>query len=150
MKQIAFIFSIILLLCSCKSSESTNSNITLFQEKDIYTTGRIDTLMLKSKYFNFKRKVFVRLPPSYPYYDAQDFDVIYTTDAQTMEEFFMACAWPLFQKEPKWYIVVGICSPQTEAYSRQDDFLPNDSATIKSYQGHGGQAENLMKFVKEE
>ncbi len=38
MKQIAFIFSIILLLCSCKSSESTNSNITLFQEKDIYTT----------------------------------------------------------------------------------------------------------------
>ena len=46
MKQIAFIFSIILLLCSCKSSESTNSNITLFQEKDIYTTGRIDTLML--------------------------------------------------------------------------------------------------------
>lgn len=66
------------------------------------------------------------------------------------KNFFMTCAWPLFQKEPKWYIVVGICSPQTEAYSRQDDSLPNDSATIKSYQGHGGQAENLMKFVKEE
>lgn len=108
MKQIAFIFSIILLLCSCKSSESTNSNITLFQEKDIYTTGRIDTLMLKSKYFNFKRKVFVRLPPSYPYYDAQDFDVIYTTDAQTMEEFSWHALGLCFKRAQmvhcRWYL----------------------------------------------
>ena len=70
--------------------------------------------------------------------------MVYTTDAQTMEQFFMTCAWPLFQNKYKWFIVVGICSPQTETYSRQDDFLPNDSATIKSYDGHGGHSEKLM------
>lgn len=62
----------------------------------------------------------------------------------------MTCAWPLFQNKYKWFIVVGICSPQTETYSRQDDFLPNDSATIKSYDGHGGHSEKLMDFVKYE
>ena len=188
MKRIVFLFSIVLMLCSCKSFEdhsnekavgtykngyilnlnkeivATYRNGYVFSEKalgtpndyglgleqDIYTTGKIDTLMLKSKYFDFKRKVFVYLPPFYPYFDANDFDVVYTTDAQTMEQFFMTCAWPLFQNKYKWFIVVGICSPQTETYSRQDDFLPNDSATIKSYDGHGGHSEKLMDFVKYE
>ena len=188
MKRIVFLFSIVLMLCSCKSFEdhsnekavgtykngyilnlnkeivATYRNGYVFSEKalgtpndyglgleqDIYTTGKIDTLMLKSKYFDFKRKVFVYLPPFYPYFDANDFDVVYTTDAQTMEQFFMTCAWPLFQNKYKWFIVVGICSPQTETYSRQDDFLPNDSATIKSYNGHGGHSEKLMDFVKYE
>lgn len=94
--------------------------------------------------------MFVYLPPFYPYFDANDFDVVYTTDAQTMEQFFMTCAWPLFQNKYKWFIVVGICSPQTETYSRQDDFLPSDSATIKNYDGHGGHSEKLMDFVKYE
>lgn len=148
MKRIVFLFSIILMFCSCKAFANNGNKKVV--EQDIYTTGKIDTLMLESEYFDFKRKVFVYLPPCYPYYDSNDFDVVYTTDAQTMEQFFMACAWPLFQKQYKWFIVVGICSPQTESYSRQDDFLPNDSATIKSYDGHGGHSENLMKFVKYE
>ena len=145
MKRIVFLFSIVLMLCSCKSFEdhsnekavgtykngyilnlnkeivATYRNGYVFSEKalgtpndyglgleqDIYTTGKIDTLMLKSKYFDFKRKVFVYLPPFYPYFDANDFDVVYTTDAQTMEQFFMTCAWPLFQNKYKWFIVVG-------------------------------------------
>ena len=145
MKRIVFLFSIVLMLCSCKSFEdhsnekavgtykngyilnlnkeivATYRNGYVFSEKalgtpndyglgleqDIYTTGKIDTLMLKSKYFDFKRKVFVYLPPFYPYFDANDFDVVYTTDAQTMEQFFMTCAWPLFQNKYKWFIQVS-------------------------------------------
>ena len=98
MKRIVFLFSIVLMLCSCKSFEdhsnekavgtykngyilnlnkeivATYRNGYVFSEKalgtpndyglgleqDIYTTGKIDTLMLKSKYFDFKRKVFVQ------------------------------------------------------------------------------------------
>ena len=37
--------------------------------------------MLKSKYFDFKRKVFVYLPPFYAYFDANDFDVVFLADA---------------------------------------------------------------------
>lgn len=89
MKRIVFLFSIVLMLCSCKSFEdhsnekavgtykngyilnlnkeivATYRNGYVFSEKalgtpndyglgleqDIYTTGKIDTLMLKSKYF---------------------------------------------------------------------------------------------------
>ncbi len=148
MKGIVFLLSIVLMFCSCKSFANNSDKKSV--QRDIYTTGKIDTLMLDSKYFDFKRKVFVYLPPFYPYFDPTDCDVVYTTDAQTMEQFFMACAWPLFQNKHKWFIVVGICSPQTEKYSRQDDFLPNDSATIKSYYGHGGHSECLMKFVMDE
>ena len=47
--------------------------------------------MLKSKYFDFKRKVFVYLPPFYPYFDANDFDVVYKRQLmhKTMEQFFL-------------------------------------------------------------
>lgn len=147
-KQIVFFFSIALLFCPCKSFANTGDKKAV--EQDMYTTGRIDTLMLDSKYFDFKRKVFVYLNPLYLHFDAMDFDVVYTTDAQTMEQFFMASAMPSFQNQSKWFIVVGICSPQTMQYSRQDDFLPNDSATIRSYFGHGGHSENLMNFVRYE
>ena len=147
-KQIVFFFSIALLFCPCKSFANTGDKKAV--EQDIYTTGRIDTLMLDSKYFDFKRKVFVYLNPLYLYFDATDFDVVYTTDAQTMEQFFMASAMPSFQNQSKWFIVVGICSPQTMQYSRQDDFLPNDSATIRSFYGHGGHSGDLMKFVQYE
>ena len=89
-KRIVFLFSIVLMLCSCKSFEdhsnekavgtykngyilnlnkeivATYRNGYVFSEKalgtpndyglgleqDIYTTGKIDTLMLKSKYFD--------------------------------------------------------------------------------------------------
>lgn len=161
MRRIALLLPIVILLCSCKPSATASDgdlqgaaaasgSLSSSQQQDIYTTGTIDTLMMDSKYFGFKRKVFVYLPPSYPYYDSRDYDVVYTTDAQTMQEFFMVCSWPLFQERYKWFIVVGICSPQTEEYSRQDDFLPNDSATISSYDGHGGHSGDLMKFVGEE
>ena len=147
-KQIIFFFSIAILLSLCKAEANTTD--TKAAEPDIYITGHIDTLMLESDYFDFPRKVFVYLNPLYPYFDATDFDVVYTTDAQTMEQFFMASAMPSFMNQSKWFIVVGICSPQIMSYSRQDDFLPNDSATIRSFYGHGGHSEDLMNFVKHE
>ena len=136
MKRLVFFFSIALLLCPGRAFANTSDQKVAGQ--DIYITGHIDTLMLESEYFDFKRKVFVYLPPLYRYFDATDFDVVYTTDAQTMEQFFMAAAMPSFQNQSKWFIVVGICSPQMMWYSRQDDFLPNDSATIRSHYGRGG------------
>lgn len=148
MKRLVFFFSIALLLCPCRALANTGDERVA--EQDIYITGHIDTLMLESEYFDFKRKVFVYLPPLYRYFDATDFDVVYTTDAQTMEQFFMAAAMPSFQNQSKWFIVVGICSPQMMWYSRQDDFLPNDSATIRSHYGRGGHSGDLMNFVRYE
>ena len=148
MKRLVFFFSIALLLCPCRALANTGDERVA--EQDIYITGHIDTLMLESEYFDFKRKVFVYLPPLYRYFDATDFDVVYTTDAQTMEQFFMAAAMSSFQNQSKWFIVVGICSPQMMWYSRQDDFLPNDSATIRSHYGRGGHSGDLMNFVRYE
>ena len=148
MKRLVFFFSIALLLCPGRAFANTSDQKVAGQ--DIYITGHIDTLMLESEYFDFKRKVFVYLPPLYRYFDATDFDVVYTTDAQTMEQFFMAAAMPSFQNQSKWFIVVGICSPQMMWYSRQDDFLPNDSATIRSHYGRGGHSRDLMNFVRYE
>lgn len=146
MNRFLLFFFIALLLCPCTSFASTGEQ----KQQDIYITGHIDTLMLESEYFDFQRKVFVYLPPLYRYFDATDFDVVYTTDAQTMEQFFMAAAMPSFQNQSKWFIVVGICSPQMMWYSRQDDFLPNDSATIRSHYGRGGHSGDLMNFVRYE
>lgn len=75
-----------LLLC-CLAS------IPIFsQSEDIYhLSEQIDTFSIKSKYFSFPRKVFVRLPASYSTLNAYDYDVIYTVDAQTSSQFLVEC-----------------------------------------------------------
>lgn len=140
------VFKIVFALVACVMSYAANA-----QGEDVYYTGRIDTLMLKSKYFDFDRKVFVRLPAVYDVLDTTIFDVVYTFDAQIMEQFYMECSWPVFiNPNGKSRIFVGVCSPQEDSYTRQDDFLPADSATIKSYDGHGGHSADLANFVKNE
>jgi predicted alpha/beta superfamily hydrolase len=144
MKRILFFIVLLLITAGDKAYSQT---------EDIYFADRTDTIIdLKSKYFDFNRRVFIRLPQVYKQYTATDFDVIYMFDAQTKQYFDMVTAMPVFVNT-NWadrFIVVGVCSPQTEKYSRQDDFVTNDSISIKNYRGHGGHCEDLALFVKNE
>jgi predicted alpha/beta superfamily hydrolase len=123
-------------------------------QQDIYYTSSDTTLMMHSKYFGFERKVFVELPPLYKESDQHSYDVIYVFDAQNKPYFDMVNGLKPFidmQFEQR-FIVVGICSPQKEDYSRQDDFLPfpQTKNRDKFYNGHCGHADSLSLFIKNE
>lgn len=129
----------------------TACNLLQAQE-DIYHANCAKEINLKSKYFDFDRKIWVKLPTSYDMMDAQDYDVTYVFDAQTTQFFEMTCAYPVFLNNG-WFqegIVVGICSPQDMGYNRRNDFLPDDSLTCSSYNIKKGYSDNLMRFVKDE
>lgn len=124
----------------------------LHAQEDIYHVTCAQEINLKSKYFDFERKIWVKLPTAYDMMDAQDYDVTYVFDAQTTQFFEMSCAYPVFLNSG-WFsegIVVGICSPQDDEYNRREDFLPNDSLTCSAYGLRKGYSDNLMRFVKEE
>lgn len=121
-------------------------------QEDIYHVTCAQEINLKSKYFDFDRKIWVKLPTGYDMMDAQDYDVTYVFDAQTTQFFEMACAYPVFLNSG-WFregIVVGICSPQEMEYNRRNDFLPDDSLTRSSFGLGKGCSDNLMHFVKDE
>lgn len=124
----------------------------LHAQKDIYHVTCAQEVNLKSKYFSFVRKIWVKLPAAYNAMDAQDYDVTYVFDAQTTPFFEMACAYPTFLSNG-WSsegIVVGICSPQDTEYNRREDFLPDDSLTHSAFRHRKGYSDSLMLFVKEE
>lgn len=121
-------------------------------QEDIYHVTCAQEINLKSRYFDFDRKIWVKLPTGYDMMDAQDYDVTYVFDAQTTQFFEMACAYPMFLNSG-WFqegIVVGICSPQEMEYNRRNDFLPDDSLTRNSFGLGKGCSDNLMHFVKDE
>ena len=121
-------------------------------QEDIYHTACTQEINLKSRYFDFERKILVKLPPAYSLMDAEDYDVTYVFDAQTTQFFDMASAYPIFLNTG-WHsqgIVVGICSPQDNDYNRREDFLPNDSLTRNVFKLREGYSDKFMRFVKEE
>jgi len=129
-----------------------SASLSFAQAKDDYHTGKLESFNLSSNKFQFDRKIFVNLPTGYDENNATDYDVIYVFDAQDLSYLEMVSSYPKFINT-SWadrFIVVGICSPNTLSYNRLDDFLPNDPETVKAYKGHGGRAENLAKFVKDE
>lgn len=122
-------------------------------QKDIYHVVGVQEINLKSKYFDFDRKIWVRLPSDYSFTDAQDYDVTYIFDAQVTPFFELASAYPVFLNEgwfSKGTIVVGICSPQDLEYNRREDFLPDDGLTCNAYKIRKGYSDKLMCFVKDE
>ena len=125
----------------------------LHAQKDIYHVVGVQEINLKSKYFDFDRKIWVRLPSDYSFTDAQDYDVTYIFDAQVTPFFELASAYPVFLNEgwfSKGTIVVGICSPQDSEYNRREDFLPDDGLTCNAYKIRKGYSDKLMCFVKDE
>lgn len=122
------------------------------QELDVYASGRVESIEIESKYFDFDRKVFISLPMGYDTMTADEYDVIYIFDAQFSAQYYLATGYTDFIGEPlsRQFITVGICSPQIEAYNRNNDFLPNDSTTISQFDGAAGKSEQLALFVKEE
>lgn len=124
------------------------------QDNTLYPTASDTTLMMKSKYFNFGRKVFIRIPAGYQFYDAQNFDVIYVFDTQDKPYFDMVNGLPPFtnMNYASRFIVVGICSPASFKYSRQNDFLPvpKTVARDKFYGGRNGHADSLCMFIQKE
>ena len=120
---------------------------TACTQTDEYADYKTIELSLKSKYFDFERKVVIGLPPEYDAMTAQDYDVMYVFDAQDRSYFDLVRGMPVFVNMPYEckFIVVGIYSPVNENYSRQDDFLK-----IKYPNGHGGFHSALSKFIHDE
>lgn len=123
-------------------------------QETLYPTASDTTLMMKSKFFNFERKVFIRIPAGYQICDAQNYDVIYVFDTQDKPYFDMVNGLIPFtnMNYEGRFIVVGVCSPVSFKYLRQNDFLPipQTVARDKFYAGHNGYADSLCMFIQRE
>jgi predicted alpha/beta superfamily hydrolase len=130
------------------------SIINIYAQDILYPTASDTAIMMKSKYFSFERKVFISLPACYQVCNVQNYDVIYVFDTQVKPYFYLVNALAPFinQNYDNRYIVVGICSPSTPRYSRQNDFLPvpKTMAKDKFYRGHNGYSDSLCLFIKNE
>ena len=102
---------------------------------------------IESKYFDFKRKIIIGLPPDYSKMTAQNYDVMYVFDAQDRPYFDLTRSLPVFinTKYETRFIIVGVLSPQDMEYSRQDDFLK-----MKYPSGHGGNYKNFSMFIRDD
>ena len=128
--------------------------INIYAKKTLYLTASDTTLMMKSKFFNFEREVFIRIPAGYQICDAQNYDVIYVFDAQDKPYFDLVNGLIPFtsMNYEGRFIVVGVCSPASFKYSRQNDFLPvpQTVARDKFYGGRNGYADSLCMFIQKE
>ena len=130
------------------------SIINIYAQDILYPTASDTAIMMKSKYFSFERKVFISLPACYQVCNVLNYDVIYVFDTQDKPYFYLVNALTPFinQNYDNRYIVVGICSPSTLGYSRQNDFLPVPKTVAKDkfYRGHNGYSDSLCLFIKNE
>jgi predicted alpha/beta superfamily hydrolase len=130
------------------------SIINIYAQDILYPTASDTAIMMKSKYFSFERKVFISLPACYQVCNVLNYDVIYVFDTQDKPYFYLVNALTPFinMNYDNRFIVVGICSPSTPRYSRQNDFLPvpKTMAKDKFYRGHNGYSDSLCLFIKNE
>lgn len=129
-------------------------SLTIYSVEPMFFTASDTAMMMKSKYFSFERKVFVNIPARYTENDSQNYDVIYVFDTQDKPYFDIVNGMLPFigSNNDSRFIVVGICSPTTMAYSRQSDFLPVPKTVekYKFYGGRNGYADSLCLFIKNE
>lgn len=116
-------------------------------------TMRVETKTFHSPNFPFDREIFICTPPLYDQYDQSEVDVVYVFDSQWRSHFGLAysiiaeCQDP--HEDPVPFIVVGITSPTTPDYNRNNDFLP--VPTNVTYQSkYYGNYENFKKFIRED
>lgn len=123
-------------------------------DEPMFFTASDTAMMMKSKYFGFERKVFINIPARYNENDSQNYDVVYVFDTQDKPYFDIVNGMLPFinTSYDSRFIVVGICSPTTMTYSRQNDFLPvpKTVARDKFYGGRNGYADSLCLFIKNE
>jgi predicted alpha/beta superfamily hydrolase len=109
---------------------------------------QIDTLSINSSFLKEQRTVIVYTPWQYRFNPNLHFDVLYVFDAQAREYFDMVTSTVAFQSNNICpMIIVGIISND-----RNKDFLPNNQikATAEHYNGHLGNADLFMSFIKNE
>ncbi len=129
-------------------------SLNICGDEPMFFTASDTAMMMKSKYFGFERKVFINIPARYNENDSQNYDVVYVFDTQDKPYFDIVNGMLPFinTSYDSRFIVVGICSPTTMTYSRQNDFLPvpKTVARDKFYGGRNGYADSLCLFIKNE
>ena len=116
-------------------------------------TMRVETKTFHSPDFPFDREIFICTPADYDQNDQSEVDVVYVFDSQWRSHFALTyailaeCQNPT--EAPVPFIVVGISSPTTPDYHRNNDFLP--VPTNVTYQSkYYGNYENFKKFIRED
>ena len=116
-------------------------------------TMRVETKTFHSPDFPFDREIFICTPQYYDEFDQSEVDVVYVFDSQWRSHFALTyailaeCQDPYENDVP--FIVVGITSPTTPDYHRNNDFLP--VPTNITYQSkYYGNYENFKKFIRED
>ncbi|MCM1033618.1 MAG: alpha/beta hydrolase-fold protein [Odoribacter sp.] len=114
---------------------------------------RVETKTFHSPDFPFDREIFICTPQYYDQFDQSEVDVVYVFDSQWRSHFALTyailaeCQDPYEEDVP--FIVVGITSPTTPDYHRNNDFLP--VPTNVTYQSkYYGNYENFKKFIRED
>jgi predicted alpha/beta superfamily hydrolase len=109
---------------------------------------KTDTIIIQSKVFAANRQLIVYTPHDYQENTKQYFEVIYVLDAQVHFMTELVVATNFFVGKTFFApIVVGIVSED-----RGKDFLPKNEnkETFEKKQGHLGDAEKLLDFLKDE
>ncbi|MDD7461618.1 MAG: alpha/beta hydrolase-fold protein [Prevotellaceae bacterium] len=121
--------------------------------------AQVNTVTLKSNYFDHDRTIFIYTPDLYQEYTKNEYDVIYVFDAQDRSKFDLVHSLPyLFgnmdNEFMRNFIVVGICSPYIKEsdYSRNNDYLPSP---LHQHDGlfkgkYHGNSKELKLFIKNE
>ena len=120
----------------------------------------VQELKINSEYFNRERQVLIYTPAGYQDFDQTYYDVIYVFDSQDRAKFDLVHSLPEFicPDENKHFLVVGICSPTSEDYFRNADYLPmpihakdaqSSRGLFSDERGYGHSAD-LKKFLKQE
>lgn len=117
--------------------------------------AEIANITIHSEKLNQEREILVYTPQSYKENTAAEYDVIYVFDAQNREFFdYTHSLLKFINVSTTKYIVVGIPSLYDEKtdYTRNDDLLPPFiyDETRQRFNNHGGNADNLMLFIKDE
>ena len=123
--------------------------------------AKVTELSMKSKFFDFERKILVYTPIGFDKYTATDYDVFYVFDAQDRGKFdlvhcLMETGDTYLSNSGKEFIIVGVCSPFIPEinYTRNTELLPMPIHEIN--QGHFankgcyGRSGDLKKFLKQE
>ena len=109
---------------------------------------KIDTINIKSEVFGTNRQLIIYTPFDYQDNTKQNFEVIYVLDAQVHFMTEQVISTNFFVGKSFFSpIVVGIVSED-----RGKDFLPknNFKETFDKKQGHLGEADQLLNFLKNE
>ena len=118
--------------------------------------AKVENIKINSLELNQEREILVYTPEGYNESSHTNFDVIYVFDSQNRAFFDYAHSTISFFEEFMWkrFIVVGITSPYIEEqeYSRNNDMLPKltDKDAIKKYGSYSGNANNFLKYIKNE